>query len=187
MTRIYYYCILQAEKFLLIGVFLEDSALKVLERIDEELPSGVAFTRKVMENGEIRERVKFPDGTSISQTTAENWPLDTPDLPWQDPHSHGGLVEVYTLIKGLAAFIWKDGKAPSCLLLREPGATISFLPQVPHLVLLGPEARISTLLFAGPGGPMSNPYRKGNDWWPASLEFVREIAETKLAVEHLIR
>lgn len=162
--------------------------MKALERIDEELPSGVIFTKKVMDNGEIRSRIKMPDGTIVTHTKAKDWSLGVREMPWQTAHLHEGLTEVYTQMEGWSAYIWKDGKDGNeklfLTILRDPGVTVTFLPQVPHVVLLGPNAFISTQLF---GDTVGNPNRKGNDWWPVTEEFAQELIMKKQALEKIIR
>jgi len=150
--------------------------MEVLSRTDEKVKvteGEINITEKYMANGEVRKRVKYPGGTSFSLTKAADWKPED-GLPWQDAHCHKGLTEVYTLLSGIIVFIHrKDIKQSKFSMdwLNVPGQTIAFNPLNYHVVLLGPNAVISTQLF-GSGVPNSN--RKNNDWWPADENFMKE-------------
>ncbi len=158
--------------------------MEVIKRTDEELPDGSVYTNKVMSNGEIRTRMVFTNGVSVSQTKAENWSAGLGDMPWQDAHYHGGLIEVYTNIEGISVYVWQEeGGSVLHSILEEPGETLVFKARVPHIVLLGPKARISTLLF---GDPVGNSGRKNNDWWPVADDFIKSTVEVKLRLEKVL-
>ncbi len=150
--------------------------MKAIERIDEEMPDGTIFTKKKMDNGEVRTRVKYKNGFSISGTESSYWSPGDNGYPWQDSHFHVGLIEVYTQIEGWSVYIFQDpiSNVIESRILKNSGDTIVFRPGVPHSVLLGPGAIISTQLF---GEPVGNPDRKNNDWWPVSDEYT-ESAKT---------
>ncbi|MCA9359214.1 hypothetical protein KC926_03345 [Candidatus Kaiserbacteria bacterium] len=132
----------------------------------------VSIQVKKMENGERRTILVFEKGLSVIITEAVSWG-SAEDYPWQDGHVHHGLTESYTLISGWAIFLQvQEGGSLIKRTLDVPGETITFEPGVPHKVLLGPAAVISTHKF-GQGVP--NPDRKNNDWWPADDLFPQEL------------
>ena len=165
--------------------------MEVTKRVDEELPDGTLYTKKVMENGEERTRIIFPGGMSISTTVADDWSPQLKVMPWQDPHFHGGyvaeggLTEVYTQVEGWSAYIWQgENGVLARVILDKAGETINFKPRVPHRVLLGPKAAISTQVF---GVPVGNPDRKNNDWWPAQDDFMRKVTAINKQIEMWVR
>lgn len=146
--------------------------MKDVKREDIKLFHGGRYTKKFMENGEVRTRLVVSDGTRMSHTEMCDYDISAGDLPWQDAHLHQGLIEQYTLIEGWAYFISEYDAAVTSHCTRI-GETIKFAPGVPHVVLLGPNAKITTVLF---GTPVPNPERKGEDWWPADNMFVEAAA-----------
>lgn len=153
-------------------------------RIDITLPDGSEYTRKVMPNGEVRTRMRFSDGTITTITEAADWkPDDASELPWQEAHCHLGLTEVYTLLGGWAQFI--SLKPNICVSrLEVPGTTVTFDPYISHVVLLGPKAKIHTLLF---GEKVPNSEKNNSDWWPAEDDFFEVIKTEKAVAEHVAR
>ena len=153
-------------------------------RTDITLPDESTYTRKVMPNGEERTRMRFATGPATVITRSPDWkPNDGNDLPWQEAHYHEGLTEVYILMRGWAQFIWLNPKA-GVSRLEVPGTTLTFQPRIPHLVLLGPGAEISTLLF---GLSVPNYERNNNDWWPVPKNFFDKIKVEKAVVEKVAR
>ena len=137
-----------------------------------------------MPNGEERTRMRFANGSATVITRSPSWePTDDDELPWQEAHYHAGMTEVYTLVRGWAQFIWLNPKV-GVSRLDSPGTTLTFQPGVSHLVLLGPGAEISTLLF-GLGVP--NYERSNNDWWPAPERFSTVIKNEKAVAEKVAR
>lgn len=138
---------------------------------------GVVCTSKIMQNGEVRKRKKYPSGVSISETTSSKWAKES-KIPWQNAHYHRGLVEEYTLNKGVLVIVYqKNGSNTSHVrILRSEGSVITCNPYESHIVLLGPSTEISTKLS---GKPVGNPSRKNNDWWPI------EVANIKGAEKHM--
>ena len=137
--------------------------MEVLERDDVDLAGGGDFTYKKMANGEERRRVRFPAGTRVSETVAEDWDSVEGNFPWQDAHYHRGLTEHYFVQSGWVGFLFEKDRKLQWQKV-ETGGHVCFLPKVPHMVLMGPEAVMATLLI---GTPVGNPDRKGDDWWPA--------------------
>ncbi len=128
--------------------------------------------------------MRFSDGPTTAVTQAADWtPDDVSELPWQDPHFHVGLTEVYTLMSGWAQFIWLQPNI-GVSRLDVPGTTITFQPGTPHLVLLGPNAEISTTLF---GEKVGNPDQNNSDWWPVKESFFSAIKGEKEVAEHVAR
>lgn len=153
-------------------------------RTDITLPDGSTYTRKVMPNGEERTRIRFATGHATVITRSPDWkPKAGAELPWQEAHYHAGLTEVYTLISGWAQFIWLNPNV-GVSRLDTPGTTLTFQRGVSHLVLLGPSAEISTLLF-GLGVP--NYERSNNDWWPAPEDFFAKIEGKKAVADKVTR
>lgn len=158
--------------------------MEVLERQDHEL-GFVTVSLKVMKNGEVRKRARYADGTTTTVTTAAMWEPDMGVLPIQDPHTHCGLIEQYTLIKGWVAYFTQvpaDPRQLKTVVHHRPGETITFRPGEDHAVLIGPGAKISTLLF---GQPVQNDNRKGDDWWPSGANF--EAALGQLTYADIVR
>jgi hypothetical protein len=153
-------------------------------RIDKTLEDGSVYTRKTMPNGEERTRMRFAVGPATVITRSSDWkPKDGTELPWQEAHYHAGLTEVYTLISGWAQFIWLNPNV-GVSRLDTPGTTLTFQRGVPHLVLLGPGAEISTLLF---GLSVPNHERGNNDWWPVAENFFTKIEGEKAVAEKVAR
>ena len=154
------------------------------QRVDRELDGGAVYTKKVMPNGEVRERVKLTSGLFASETRAKKWSFGD-EQPWQNAHFHKGRTEVYTLVSGWALFMYRrNGSTTKAKVLRNDGSTICFYPGEEHRVLLGPEAVIFTIVF---GEPVGNPKRKNNDWWPASDDFVQSLRGMEFSCVALIR
>ncbi len=153
--------------------------MKDLKREDMNLFLGGRYNRKYMENGEIRTRLVLPDGTRMSHTEMGTYDMYAGNLPWQEAHFHRGLIESYTLVTGWAHFIYGQPPLSTCHLI-EPGQTIKFLPGVPHVVLLGPGAKIITNLF---GAPVENSERNNEDWWPADNTFATPALLEQVRVE----
>ena len=143
----------------------------------------LSVTRKQMQNGEVRERVTFTDGTVVSRTTAALWLLED-GIPWQEAHYHVGLTESYVLVEGWAWFITCEGLCTKRDELVRPGESITFVPTVPHVVVLGPGAKIITTQF---GEPVLNTEKSNREWYPASEEILPLLKEEKNIVEYLIR
>ncbi len=132
------------------------------DRSDHDL--GFAkVTRKVMSNGEIRTRIKFPNGITMTMTEMPDWKWqDEAPAPVQDGHYHKGLTEVYYVLKGWMLYVGLIASTRDIHVV-EQGETVTFHPNMPHMVLLGPEAIIQTTKY---GSSVGNPERKGSDWWP---------------------
>jgi hypothetical protein len=155
-----------------IGCFVfqkRGKEMKDTKREDMDLFYGGHYTRKYMENGEIRTRLVLPDGTRLSYTEMCDYGAFSGNLPWQEAHLHKGLTEQYTLVDGWAYFIFEHDAAATSFCTKV-GQTIQFAPGVPHMVVLGPKAKLITQLF---GTPVPNPERKDSDWWPADSTFLR--------------
>jgi hypothetical protein len=136
--------------------------MKVLKRKERVFKDGIRFTYKLMENGEGRRRFVFPSGDRVSRTDASNWGLTDSKFPWQDIHYHRGLTEHYFVQRGWVVFLFEK-EARLEWQKVEAGGHICFEPNVPHAVLMGPEAVMATMLV---GIPVGNPNRKNDDWWP---------------------
>lgn len=151
---------------------MEDSNRK--DRTVEIIPGySIDFTRKVMPNGEERERIKYPDGSTLITTKQGPWESD---VPWQPGHQHIGRFENYILLKGFMLFVFQLGPYDriETRYYEKAGDSISFNPPVPHMVLLGAHTIIKTLQF---GDPIGNPDRKNDDWWPLIPELECEMRE----------
>jgi len=152
------------------------------EILREEYPRlyhGGNYLRAEFTSGRIQTQVETSDGTLLVYTEMSDYDMYAGSLPWQEPHTHRGLTESYTLIDGWIHFIYGLGTTSSCH-FTESGQTIRFLPRVPHVVLLGPKAKLSTVCF---GTPIPNPERNGIDWWPADNVFAVPALLEQLRVE----
>ena len=148
----------------------------------EEYPRlyhGGNYHRAEFVNGRVHTEVVTSDGTFMSYTEMHDYDMLAGDLPWQKPHIHRGLIESHTLIEGWVHFIYGEGTLSSCH-YTEAGQTIRFLPYVPHLVLLGPKSKLSTVCF---GTPIPNPERNDSDCWPSGYAFAELAVLEQLRVE----
>lgn len=150
-----------------------------LPREDVKLPHGGVFTFKQMPNGEERRRLVTPSGGRMSETVGPNWKPVSGELPWQDNHYHCGLTEHYIVRHGWAVFLFIENKEKKWRRL-EAGGHIFFEPMIPHVVLMGPEAVIATVLV---GTPIGNPDRNGEDWWPTMGELNVSLEFGKMDIE----
>lgn len=143
------------------------------ERNDVDL--GFAkLTQKTMPNGEVRTRMKLPNGVATTITEMPHWdPRD--GLPWQEEHFHRGLTECYLIIKGSLILVYNDGSV-GVEYLRSEGVFQSkiFIPGEHHLVLSSPGCVFQTTTY---GIPIGNPDKNRNDWWPGDgvlLKYAKE-------------
>ena len=137
------------------------------ERSDHDL--GFAqVTQKVMPNGEVRTRMKLPDGLSTTITHMPNWKWED-DIPWQEAHFHKGLTEDYLVLAGWVCIMVlsdNDVSYVRCLhhhYVPNAKAHVRIDSGIPHCVLLGPDAVLSTVIR---GVSIGNASKNGNDWWP---------------------
>ena len=126
----------------------------------------VEVTGKVMPNGEVRRRLKLPEGTSFNHTVAGN------EGGWQNAHFHKGLFETQVVISGKMAVATEieNGTASHKVHIYVPGDVYTSVKGEAHNVYLYPLSVIATVTH---GEPIGNPENKGNDWYAASTEFDR--------------
>ncbi len=147
------------------------------ERKDVDLGFG-NVTRKVMLNGEVRTRMKLPNGITITTTEMPYW--DAKDgVPWQAEHFRKGLTEDYVLLRGWSIIVSHNLHGTNDVrIIRAENAPYNHV-HIPsgfsHIVLLGPEAVMSTTTF---GTPDANPECNGNDWWVGEKKLLTYVEHT---------
>ncbi len=127
-----------------------------------ELPGEVDL--KLRKGGEITFRVRKA-GVKFSLT------VQSPDAApaWQNAHHHRGLEERYIVISGSIMIAFNEGGRYYTAELYG-GEEHSIMPAMDHNVLVLPGAAFLVETYGGSAVP--NPDKTGNDWWPASREFV---------------
>lgn len=130
-----------------------------------------------MDNGEVRHRMKFPDGSAYIRTEA---PTEY-ETSWQNAHFHMGMGEMYVVQKGWMALATIILYQNVVRVYRE-GEFVDIKKDQPHNVFLPRGGVIHTVQY---GQPVGNPTRKGNDWWPASEDF--DLWTKQLTLEDIAR
>ncbi len=124
----------------------------------------VTLDRRVMENGEQRDRTVASGGSSYIRTTAA---LGEP--VWQNAHYHKHTSEFYVVVTGWMAVAERhDGR--DYVTVFWPGQTYMSRPGVHHNSLIKPGADIDTLKYR------VSQLREGDkesDWHEADVDFNR--------------
>jgi hypothetical protein len=137
------------------------------DRSDHDL-GFATVTQKLMPNGEVRTRMKFPSGITMTMTEMPDWKWQEGEpAPVQEGHYHKGLTEVYYVLNGWMLYVGQVFPHINIHVV-EQGETVTFHPCEPHIVLLGPEAIIQTTSH---GLSEGNADKKGLDWWPVKSDY----------------
>ncbi len=131
-----------------------------------ELPNGADL--KVRKGGEVTFRVRR--GEEKFSLTAQS-----PDAApaWQNAHHHKGYYERYIVLSGSIMIAYADEGGCHIAELYEYEEH-SLGPTMDHNVRVFPGAVFLVEMYGGPAVP--NPDKTGNDWWPASQDFMDWLA-----------
>lgn len=133
----------------------------------KEVDAGFArLVQKTMPFGGVRTWMIVSNRLAVGFTQMPLWKWEE-KIPWQVEHLHKGKHERYTLIKGWALVVkYVDGINLLIMLMDHPGCQtyLEVEPNIPHRVLLGPGAIISTVTY---GSSVGNKKAGGEDWWPS--------------------
>lgn len=99
---------------------------------------GINSRHEIMDNGEMRFRLKANDGSGYIRTVTGN------NGAWQNSHYHPNIIETYIVQKGWLVYAeLKDGK---CILKKyNENDIFSTVPGVVHNIYLPKEAVIHTV------------------------------------------